>query len=93
MIRQNIGLDYLVPLAIQHLNENPLLRGDGYPGDLLTNTLSIRDKFWDEHVDLKQEIDEIVLSAIKKLESLSEEDVVFCDAVRKAIRHYQSTPD
>lgn len=35
MIGQNIGLDYLIPLALEHLQQNPLVAGDFFPGDLL----------------------------------------------------------
>jgi hypothetical protein len=35
MIGQDIGLPYLLPLALDHLEENPWAEGHMYPGDLL----------------------------------------------------------
>ena len=52
MIVQNIALDYLVPLALEHLSEDPLVAGDYYRGDLLKSVLTVEPKFWDEHPDL-----------------------------------------
>jgi hypothetical protein len=39
MIGQKIGLPYLVPLAINALEQDPLAQGDYYPGDLLANVI------------------------------------------------------
>jgi CDI immunity proteins len=60
MIGQNIGLNYLLPLAIEHLEENPLASGDFYRGDLLKNVLSIDLHFWREYPDLWWKVQEIV---------------------------------
>src|SRR5438132_1243460 len=35
MIGQNFSLEYLIPLAIEHLQRDPFAAGDFYPGDLL----------------------------------------------------------
>jgi hypothetical protein len=45
MIMQNSSLVHLVPLAIQRLNLDSLLKG-GYEGDLLNAVLTIEKKFW-----------------------------------------------
>jgi len=60
MIGQSIGLDYLVPLAIEVLVENPLVSGDCYPGDLLKQVLSIEHEYWKSHPTLHSEICGIV---------------------------------
>lgn len=49
MIGQNIGLKYLLPMAIEILNENILAEGDYYEGDLLSAVLSSDVKFWEEN--------------------------------------------
>src|SRR3954462_2045905 len=49
MIGQNIGLQYLVPLAIEHLRRDPLAQGDFYPGDLLKMVLTADAMFWQNH--------------------------------------------
>lgn len=46
MIGQNIGLKYLLPIAIEVLNENILAEGDFYEGDLLSAVLSSDLEFW-----------------------------------------------
>jgi hypothetical protein len=46
LIGQHIGLDYLVPLAIERLKKNILAEGDYYEGDLLNNMLSIHPDYW-----------------------------------------------
>ena len=46
MIVQNRSLRFLVPLAIERLNVDPLLKGDLYAGDLTNALLTIEKKFW-----------------------------------------------
>lgn len=45
MTGQNIGLDYLVPLAIGVLSDDLFAEGDYYEGDLLKNVLNIAPAF------------------------------------------------
>jgi hypothetical protein len=40
-IGQNVGLDFLVPIAIEQLQGNPFIEGDYYRGDLLNAVLKI----------------------------------------------------
>lgn len=46
MIGQNIGLEYLIPMALEILEENILAEGDLYEGDLLSAVLSSNLTFW-----------------------------------------------
>lgn len=46
MIGQNIGLTYLIPLALDKLKENILAEGDYYPGDLLKSVLTSKESYW-----------------------------------------------
>ena len=59
MIGQNIGLQYLIPLALEHLRKNPLAEGDFYPGDLLKMVLTADPNFWHDHPQWRKEVDEI----------------------------------
>jgi hypothetical protein len=43
MLGQGIGLPHLAPLAIAILEDNPLIEGDLYPGDLLTALIRERN--------------------------------------------------
>src|SRR5436190_23899188 len=45
-IGQNIGLEHLVPLALERLQDNPFAEGDYYPGDLLVSLLGAEMRFW-----------------------------------------------
>jgi len=60
MIGQNISLSYLMPLAIEQLQRDPLVAGDFYPGDLLANVLKVESNFWQLHPHLRQAVQDIV---------------------------------
>ncbi len=60
MIGQNIGLKFLVPIAIEELKENILAEGDYYEGDLLKAVLTSEVSFWTERVDLLDELDKLI---------------------------------
>jgi hypothetical protein len=84
MIGQNIGLDHLIPLAIEKLKQNPLAEGNFYPGDLLVNVLRADSNFWLKHSDIKMETAQIVdeafeIPSIKKIE---------CEAIRDAYNSF-----
>ena len=49
MIGQQIGLFFLIPLALEKLEENPVAEGHFYPGDLLQSVLSVPDEMWKKH--------------------------------------------
>ena len=49
MIGQQIALKHLVPLALDVLETNPLVEGDYYPGDLMSNVLTVDPAYWEEH--------------------------------------------
>lgn len=60
MISQNIGLIFLIPLAIDRLKENILAEGDFYEGDLLKAVLTSDVNYWKEDKDYwKKTIDMI----------------------------------
>jgi hypothetical protein len=49
MIGQKIGLRYLVPRALDHLEAHPLASGDFYPGDLLASVARLPVTLWTAH--------------------------------------------
>jgi hypothetical protein len=63
MIGQNIGLQYLVPLALEHLRRDSLAQGDYYPGDLLKMVLDADAEFWQNHPEWHKEVEEIAQRA------------------------------
>jgi hypothetical protein len=60
MIGQRISLDYLIPLALEALNEDLFAEGDLYKGDLLNSVLSIGTEFWDNNKDYWNELNELI---------------------------------
>ena len=55
LIGQQIGLPYLVPMALEMLRTDPFTEGDYYGGDLLAAVLRVEAAFWREHPDLRRE--------------------------------------
>jgi len=74
MIGQNIGLAYLVPLAIEKLRDNPLAEGDYYPGDLLKSVLGIESLFWKTHPDLYGAVESLLDKALNPIKDSTEEE-------------------
>jgi hypothetical protein len=46
LVGQEVGLQWLVPLALDTLEREPLVSGDFYPGDLLASVLRIDSACW-----------------------------------------------
>lgn len=74
MIGQRIGLRWLVPLALDVLEREPLAQGDFYPGDLLTNVLKLDEVLWRTEPEWLRRIQRV-------LSSLSGPDEVVSEAV------------
>ncbi len=53
MISQKIGLEYFVPLALGHLERDPMASGIHYPGDLRESVQRLPTRFWDQHPDFR----------------------------------------
>lgn len=71
LISQDIGLNYLIPLAIKNLERDILLEGDFYPGDLLLSVLGIESKAW-QSLDLAREkLYKLIQKQRSKLETVS----------------------
>jgi hypothetical protein len=70
MIGQQIGLPYLVPVAIALLRTDPLTAGHCYEGDLLAAVLRADSRFWLASPDLRAQTAEIANQALSSLPSL-----------------------
>lgn len=68
MIGQDIGLDYLIPLALETLEDNILSEGDFYPGDLFNAVLRVNKDFWTSNQAYKNDLELIIEKNIKELE-------------------------
>lgn len=67
MIGQNTGLQYLIPIAINHLRQNILAEGDYYEGDLLKAVLTSDKNFWLKHGPLCSELIDAIESQMEYL--------------------------
>ncbi|WP_116062012.1 contact-dependent growth inhibition system immunity protein [Cohnella phaseoli] len=72
MILQQIALEYLVPIAINRLYNNPLNSGDYYRGDLLCSLLQINKEFWLECPDLQHGLDVVLDDLNDAVETVNE---------------------
>lgn len=70
MIGQKFSLNYLVPIALTFLKENPFAEGDFYKGDLLECVLKIEQSFWDKNPEMYYELDSIIIDVKPTIESL-----------------------
>ena len=60
MIGQQIGLNYLVPLALEALTNDLFVEGDFFKGDLLKNVLAISTDFWDNNKNYWVALDRLI---------------------------------
>lgn len=66
LLGQQIGPEYLVPLALDHLNIDPFASGQHYPGDLLEMVLLLPSGFWTEHSELRRRAVEVAAIALAR---------------------------
>ncbi|WNM18246.1 contact-dependent growth inhibition system immunity protein [Flavobacterium capsici] len=60
MIGQEIGLPFLIPLALETLKDNLFAEGDMYEGDLLKNVLEIDTKFWNDNEEYWHQLNNLI---------------------------------
>jgi hypothetical protein len=57
LISQQIGLDTLIPLALDQVDRDPLAEGDFYPGDLLDALMRrVPESYWQAHEDQRARV-------------------------------------
>jgi hypothetical protein len=69
MIGQEFGLLYLIPLAIEKLNDNLFAEGDIYEGDLLANVLRVPLTFWKQKPDLWAQVNNLIANRREEIVS------------------------
>ncbi|WFA87637.1 contact-dependent growth inhibition system immunity protein [Paenibacillus amylolyticus] len=60
LIGQQMNLDYLLRIALEKLIQNPFGSGDLYIGDLFCSVLKVEKEYWNEHQELKNELNEVI---------------------------------
>jgi hypothetical protein len=66
LIRQNVGLSCLLPLALEVLRLDPLAEGHMYAGDLLAAVLTRSSETWSKSPELGREL-RLIVSELKNL--------------------------
>jgi hypothetical protein len=75
MINQNIGIKYLIPIAIAELEKSALVEANYYEGDLLMSVLSCEDAIWNSVPDLKSSMVNLLNSNLNKFEDLDSDEI------------------
>lgn len=73
MIGQDIGLPYLLPIALEVLEENCWVAGDHYEGDLLFSVLRASSEFWYENPEYASRLEDIMSSLKQRCEFFNKE--------------------
>lgn len=73
MIGQDVGTQYLVPLAVDVLEKDPLAEGSFYPGDLLKAVVTRPKRYWKEHPEQYGRMTAISTQALNLIKEMPEE--------------------
>ena len=73
LIGQDIGTNYLVPIALDHLMKDPWVAGDFFEGDLLLNVLRLDSNYWVDHQDQLLQLTEIMDVLVHKMNFFEKE--------------------
>ncbi|MFE7595088.1 contact-dependent growth inhibition system immunity protein [Kitasatospora sp. NPDC057512] len=77
LIRQDVSLAHLLPLAVEILRADPLAEGDLYEGDLLAAVLTRGEEVWRERPELRWEVGSIVSKPAEVSPALEREGAGF----------------
>ena len=88
-IGQDIGLPYLMPLALEKLEKDPLAEGMHYPGDLLCNVLKASPQYFLSHPEVRGRVKRIA-ERVPGLLGRAEAVGVVKKALEKAIAAFQT---
>ena len=69
MLGQHIGVEQVVPRALAILSLEPLVEGDYFPGDLLTNILRLPMEFWATDTAALNQVRGIAQRALEELKA------------------------
>lgn len=75
LITQGIGLPFLVPLALDLLEAQPLVEGAYYRGDLLVSVLQVGEAFWVAYPELNNRVVEL-MEELRQLHDLLVSEVL-----------------
>jgi hypothetical protein len=70
MIGQQFGLQYLIPLAIEKLQDNIFVDTELYEGDLLENVLKIDTSYWNNNENYWTQLNDLIKDKLQDLKEL-----------------------
>ncbi|MRG46689.1 hypothetical protein GFS24_16320 [Chitinophaga sp. SYP-B3965] len=76
LISQQIGMKFLIPLALEMLKKNVLLEAELYEGDLLEAVAKAKISFWEQNPAIKSEVFHLI-EANKQLLDQSDDAELF----------------
>lgn len=65
LIGQQRFLEYLVPMALNILAQNPLAEGNYHAGDLLIAVIKAKKEYWEAHEEYQKILKKIVTTLIQ----------------------------
>lgn len=60
MIGQQFGLPYLVPIALEKLEDDMFVEADYHEGDLLSNILNVDTEFWRDNRNYWAQLNQLI---------------------------------
>ncbi len=74
LVRQDMGLAYVLPVALEVLRDDPMAEGDMYEGDLLAAVLTRSPEVWSGSPELGREL-RMIVSELSDLTPFLKQDV------------------
>ncbi len=71
-VGQQIGFPFVLDLAFQRLEKNPLLEGGCFPGDILANLVQAPDDAWSERPELRERLKQHLQFALRQPPGMTE---------------------
>ncbi|WP_276979930.1 contact-dependent growth inhibition system immunity protein [Flavobacterium filum] len=62
LISQNVGLNFLIPVALDLLRDDIFIDTELFEGDLLKSVITVDNKFWNNNKELKDQLDGLLKS-------------------------------
>ena len=67
LVQRGMALRFSAPLAIQRVEQDPLLQAAQYPGDLTVALLEADSRYWSEHYDHWAAMVSVALEAVEQI--------------------------
>lgn len=83
LLSQQEGVEVLIPRALTRLEQDPLLEGDFYPGDVLVAVLKAAEAYWRANPEQLARL-ERVITAARDLGALDDPD----DLLKRRVREF-----